>query len=643
MFAFGHVLNRKSFLFLLNLETKRARRYQNCLSLLSLTFGHLDPSLWENPSISLKTLACLLKTEVRNTDIVAQGGGNRLLFMLPYADLAVAHRVRERSEKILHFYGFGRNGFPIEIDGMCFPTDAKNVDDLLQMARITELEKSETGPKWAEEELRQSRHRWHSLVQDIPDIILVVARRGTILAVNRTVSGATVEETIGKSVYDNVAPEHCDTIRKSLDRVFQTGEPDTYEILGVGPHGLNTAWYETRVVPNKRDGEVIAVTLISTDITERKRAEERIREHGERLRRLIEDLHNVVYRYRFAPMRGFEYISPAIEDITGYTPEELYANPDLAFKLTHPDDRHLLEAVGKGERAPGIPFSLRWVGKDGAIVWTEQQSIPIYDEGGGLVAVEGIARDITKHKRTEVALSNAELPHLTNVISDGMDEPLHMVARCVNMLERRYKGRLDSNTEKIMGYAVDGVNRMKRLVNDLVAYSSVGSEGRDFAPTNCEAVFDRAIANLREVIEENDAAVSHDPLPIVMADASQLVQLFQSLIGNAIKFRGEDPLGVHVSVEKKENEWLFSVQDNGIGIDPEHFERIFMIFQRLHREADYPGTGIGLSICKKIVEQHGGRIWVDSKPGKGSTFYFTIPMTMIGGMNNHEESDHRED
>jgi len=501
--------------------------------------------------------------------------------------------------------------------------------------RVTTLEKSEIDRKRAEELLRQSEERWRSLVQNISDIILVVARDGTILAVNRTVSGATVEETIGKSVYDNVAPEHRDTIRKSLERVFQTGKPDTYEILGVGPHGLNTAWYETRVVPNEHDRHVIAVTLISTDITERKRAEERVRERGERFRGLVEDLHNIVYRYRFTPTRGFEYISPAVKDITGYTPEEIYADPNLSFKLVHPGDRHLLEALERGDITPGAPFRLRWVRKDGAIIWTEQQNLPIYDEAGNLVAVEGIARDITERKgpeeeidraMAELARSNAELEHLANVTSHEMDEPLHMVVRCVNLLERRYKGRLDSNTEKIIGYAFDGANRMQRLVNDLLAYARVGSEGKDFAPINCEAIFDRAIANLREAIEESDAAVNHDALPIVMADESQLIQLFQNLIGNAIKFREEESPGVHVSIEKKENEWLFSVQDNGIGIDPEHFERIFMICQRLHSEADYPGTGIGLSICKRIVERHGGRIWVNSEPGKGSTFYFTIPM-----------------
>ncbi len=226
----------------------------------------------------------------------------------------------------------------------------------------------------------------------------------------------------------------------------------------------------------------------------------------------------------------------------------------------------------------------------------------------------------------ELARSNAELEQLTCVTSHELQEPLHMVARCVNLLQRRYKDKIDSHTEKIIGYALDGANRMQRLINDLLAYSRVDSEGKDFAPNNCEAIFDRALANLKAMVEESGAVVSHDALPIVMADDSQLTQLFQNLIGNAIKFHGEESPSVHVSAEKKENEWLFSVQDNGIGIDPEHFERIFMIFQRLHDEADYPGTGIGLSICKKIVERHGGRIWVSSDPGKGSTFYFTIPM-----------------
>jgi len=548
-------------------------------------------------------------------------------------------------------------------------TKEQLINDLNQLRqRNTELEKSEAERKRAEEALRQSEERWRSLAQSIPDIILTVARDGTILAINRTVSGVTVEETIGKSIYDNVGPEHCEAARESLERVFQTGRPETYEILGVGPHGLKTAWYETSVVPIERDKQVIAVILMSTDVTERKVVEEALRESGGGFRQLVENAQDIIYRYRFTPIRGFEYVNPAAADITGYTPEEHYADPDLSLKLVYPDDRPLLEAVAKGDTTPGKPFSLRLVRKDGAIIWTEQLSVPIYDEAGNLVAVEVIARDITERKRAaeelnravaELVRSNTELEQFAYVISHDLQEPLRMVARYVHLLERRCKGKLDSYADQFIGYALDGANHMQRLINDLLAYSRVDSTGKDLAPTNCEAIFDRALTNLKAMVEQSGAVVSRDVLPTVMADDSQMIQLFQNLIGNAIKFRGEEPPGVHVSAEKIEkskiripkseirnanseiqNEWLFSVQDNGIGIDPEHSERIFMIFQRLHTETDYPGTGIGLSICKKIVERHGGRIWVDSEPGKGSTFCFTIPIT--GGTNNREGPDHRE-
>ena len=188
------------------------------------------------------------------------------------------------------------------------------------------------------------------------------------------------------------------------------------------------------------------------------------------------------------------------------------------------------------------------------------------------------------------------------------------------------KGRLDANADEFIAYAVDGANRMQRLINDLLAYSRVGTRGKEFEPTDCTAVFDQALANLKVAIEESGAVVTRDPLPTVMADKLQIGQLFQNLIGNAIKYHGDEPPRVHVSAEQKGNEWVFSVRDNGIGIDPQYAERIFVIFQRLHTREEYPGTGIGLAICKKIVERHGGRIWVESQLGSGATFYFTIPM-----------------
>ena len=200
-----------------------------------------------------------------------------------------------------------------------------------------------------------------------------------------------------------------------------------------------------------------------------------------------------------------------------------------------------------------------------------------------------------------------------------------MVASYTQLLAKRYQGKLDADAEEFIRYAVDGATRMQRLIQDLLALSRVGSRHLEFLPTDCEALLDQALTALKATIEETDALVTHDPLPTVKADALQLIQLFQNLIGNALKYRAEDRPYVHISGDREGDTWVFSVRDNGIGIDPKYAERVFEVFERLHGEAEYPGTGIGLAICKKIVERHDGRIWVESEPGKGATFFFTIP------------------
>jgi signal transduction histidine kinase len=228
----------------------------------------------------------------------------------------------------------------------------------------------------------------------------------------------------------------------------------------------------------------------------------------------------------------------------------------------------------------------------------------------------------------ELARSNADLEHFAYAASHDLQEPLRMVSSYVQLLARRYQGALDADAHEFIAFAVDGAKRMQRLINDLLAYSRVGTRGKEFEPTDCAAVLQQALANLRVAITENAAVVTHGSLPTLRADDSQLVQLFQNLIGNAMKFRNENAPEIYISAEHIDDEshWLFSVRDNGIGIDPQYAERIFVIFQRLHTREEHPGTGIGLAICKKIVERHGGRIWVESEAGKGSAFYFTLPV-----------------
>ena len=234
------------------------------------------------------------------------------------------------------------------------------------------------------------------------------------------------------------------------------------------------------------------------------------------------------------------------------------------------------------------------------------------------------ARQDLEESVTELGRSNAELQQFAYVASHDLQEPLRMVSSYTQLLAKRYAGKLDSDADEFIAFAVDGAARMQRLIQDLLAYSRVSKEVRQFEPTAVGVALNYALDNLVNAVKESRAVVTHDPLPAVMGDERQLVQLFQNLLSNAVKFSGEQPPRIHVSAKPSAGGWLFSIHDNGIGLDPQYADRIFVIFQRLHNRQEYPGTGIGLAICKKIVERHGGHIWVKSEPGKGATFYFTI-------------------
>ena len=251
--------------------------------------------------------------------------------------------------------------------------------------------------------------------------------------------------------------------------------------------------------------------------------------------------------------------------------------------------------------------------------------------GERIQAEEGLQKahdelELRVQERTaELARSNAELQQFAYVASHDLQEPLRMVSNFTQLLAERYDAKLDSDGREFIAYAVEGATRMQTLVQDLLALSRVGTRGKNLEVVRLDEVVDRAVANLEFSIQETGASVTHDELPELMADSLQMMQLFQNLIGNGIKFKGAEPPRVHITASRNGKDWTFSVRDNGIGFEPQYADRIFSVFQRLHSRDEYQGNGIGLAICRKIVERHQGRIWAESIPGSGATFYFTMP------------------
>ncbi|NQU41768.1 PAS domain-containing protein, partial [bacterium] len=271
---------------------------------------------------------------------------------------------------------------------------------------------------------------------------------------------------------------------------------------------------------------------------------------------------------------------------------------------------------------------------NGRVTWVSTTKVPFRDREGRVIGTFGISRDVTAHRAMEVALkqrteelarSNAELEQFANIISHDLNEPLRTVTGFLQLLAKRYHGQLTHEADEFIDFAVQGGRRMRNLLNDLLMYSRVTTKAQPFEPTEAKSILDQARANLEVAIQQARAEITHDPLPRIMGDETQLIQLFQNLFANAIKFHGAKDPEVRVSARETPEGWEFQVRDNGIGIDPENFERIFQIFQRVSGDETISGTGIGLAVCDKIVKRHGGRIWVESEPDKGSTFHFTLP------------------
>ena len=362
--------------------------------------------------------------------------------------------------------------------------------------------------------------------------------------------------------------------------------------------------------------------------------EPQVRMEEARYRTLVELLPAITFMAVFDAGLSEFYVSPQIESMLGYSQQEWVENPVLWYECLHPDDRERWNNEFAQTLALGKPFraAYRFLARDGRVVWLHGEVRIARSDVGQPIFIHGVGFDITQMKEAErlarqaeeLTRSNTELDQFAYIASHDLREPLRTVATYTQRLQKLYQGRLDEVADDCMARVISGARLMDRLIDDLYTYSRVGRQGKA-APVDCASVYAAVCANLQTALEEAKASVTAESLPTVMGVETELVRLFQNLIGNAVKFRGDRPVEVHVGVQRREDQWLFAVRDNGIGIEPQYWERVFGIGERLHSKTKYPGTGFGLAISRKIVEHHGGRIWVESVPGQGSTFYFTLP------------------
>lgn len=522
--------------------------------------------------------------------------------------------------------------------------------------------------KRAEQHLMRSEDRFRGLVESSPEAIAVYADEGRIVLVNaaaaKLVGASKADDLIGKTVWDFVHPEDRDTISQRGRRLAKgkvTLPPAELRFVRLDGEEVVVESIARKVSFEGRP----AVQVSARDITERRRMQAALEDSEERYRLLFQESPVALWEEDFTEVKRYcdALRRRGVRDLLKYfdrrpaavakcrdmvkvmainaaalrlyeaeTPEEFVAGigPTLiedsfdAFKeelvaLTSGETSFEAKAATSALTGRRLDLTLRCrvaPGHESTLSRIFVSALPTAELRHAEQVMARLVRDLERTRQ--------DLEQFAYVASHDLQEPLRMVSSYLQLIERRYKGRLDGDADDFIHFAVDGARRMQNLISDLLDYSRIGTRGKPFGPTDFNEVLDGALASLKEAFESAHAKLTRDPLPTLIADASQVEQLFQHLIGNAVKFRGRRPR-IHVGAEEIDDEWVFSVRDNGIGIDPRYAERIFVIFQRLHGRDEYPGTGMGLAICKRIVERRGGRIWVESEPGKGATFYFTMP------------------
>ncbi|WP_321493333.1 PAS domain S-box protein [uncultured Desulfobacter sp.] len=549
-------------------------------------------------------------------------------------------RFREQIRKGLTLNGVEvqrcrRDGSPIDFSIFASPLydDMGNVTgNIAVMVDISERRRMEDA-------LREIKNRLSTMINTIPDLIWLKDPEGVYLTCNPEFElfyGAAEKDILGKTDYDFVSGELAAFFRKKDQEAIAAGRISINEEEVVYRSDGRHVTLETRKVPVfDANGSVLGVLGIGRNITERKRMEAQLLSSENRLRDILNSTSDWIWE---VDAKGcYTFCSEGIQRVLKYRPEEMLGRTPFDLMPSEEQGRGrtaFLELVE--QKAPLVDLENWNVAKNGRRVCLVTNGVPLLDDQGDLLGYRGADRDITVQKMLQIQVqerteelerSNRELEQFAYAASHDLQEPLRMVASYVKLLARRYKGKLDADADDFINYAADGAERMQRMINDLLAYSRITTKGQEpelVDSTNC---LKTALANLSLSIEEAGADVTNSDLPQVLADENQINQLFQNLVGNALKFSkpGEIPR-IHVDAIQQDKELLFSVRDNGIGIKKEDQDRIFQLFHRLHTREEYPGTGIGLSLCQRIVVRHGGRIWVESESGSGATFYFTLPL-----------------
>jgi len=471
--------------------------------------------------------------------------------------------------------------------------------------------------------VESGRRRSEAILSSVPLGLLVVGPDLRVLSWN-----AHIPASLSPDPYDlagRTLPEvlPASGVQSHALAVLATGTPVS-NLFWEPPGGDSSSLLKITItrMQESEPGQDRHLLVVLEDISELARLRAAAEASERRYYLLLQDLDAIVWEARTSPF-GFLFVSQKAEALLGYPLERWLTQPDFFWQCLHPEDRNhtnLLDPAGGDGRTQEL--DCRAITADRRVVWL-RLTFRALEDG----TLRGVMVDITARKLAEQEMIryNAELEQLAHATAHHLQEPLRAVASFSQLLSSRYQSQLDARADEFLHFLVQGATRMRGLVADLLEYVRVAGQSGQFRRTAAGTAFEKALQNLGHAIQETRAEVTYDPLPALLADPRQLAPLLEQLLDNALKFRSGEPPRVHVSAEASAAEWLFCVRDNGIGIDPQYHRRIFDIFQRLHGQQEYPGTGIGLAICRRIVEHHHGRIWVESEPGAGAVFCFTIP------------------